>query len=111
MKAHETWLDLPGAGDIAARVDVELNKKYFRTTCPLTLRQREKLLAAAQAAKRPTLMHWSKELLATLMKQKVKPAGPYDSLDAIFAQGKAKQVQEELQKEFECEIRKRVEGE
>lgn len=109
-KAHETWLDLANAGDISARVDVELNKKYFRVTQTLTLRQREKLLAAAQAAKRPTLMHWSKELLASLMKKKVKPTGPYDSLDAIFAQGKDKQVQEELQKEFEMEISKLVEA-
>ena len=108
VKAYETWLDLPNAGDISARVDVELNKKYFRTTCSLTLLQREKLLAAAQAAKFPTLMHWSKDLLASLMKKKVKPAGPYDSFEAIFAEGKDKQVQEELQNEFESEISKIV---
>jgi lysophospholipase L1-like esterase len=109
-KAQETWLDLSNAGDISARVDVELNKKYFRTTCALTLRQREKLLEAAKAAKRPTLMHWSKELLASLMKKKVKPASSYDSVDALFEPGVYKQVQEELQKEFEQEIHKIVKG-
>ena len=100
-KAYQTWLDAPHGGDISARVDVVLNKRFFRTTCALTLREREKLLAAAQAKKKPTLMHWSKDLLASLMKKRVKPAGPFDSLDAIFDQGQEKQVQDELQAEFE----------
>lgn len=109
-KAYQAWLDIPHGGDISARVDVVLNKRYFRTASVLTLREREKLLAAAQAAKKPTLMHWSKELLASLMKKKVKPAGPFDSLDSIFDQGKDKQVQDELQKEFEEAIRVIVGG-
>ncbi len=104
-KAYQSWLDIPHGGDISARVDVVLNKRFFRTSCALTLREREKLLAAAQAAKKPTLMHWSKDMLASLMKKKVKPAGPFDSLDALFDQGKDKQVQDELQVEFEKELR------
>jgi lysophospholipase L1-like esterase len=107
-KAYQTWLDLPNAGNFDARVDVEMNKKYFRTSCTLTLRQREKLFAAAQAAKRPTLMHWSKDLLSSLMKKKVKPTGPYDSLDVIFTSGDKDKVQAQLQQEFTDEIAKAV---
>ncbi|MCX7008878.1 MAG: SGNH/GDSL hydrolase family protein [Kiritimatiellaeota bacterium] len=107
-KAGETWLDLPNAGDLAARVDVELNKKYFRVTCALTLREREKLLGVAAASKKPTLMHWSKDFLNALMKKKVKPAGTFADLDALFAPGVRQQVQDELQHEFEQELRKLV---
>lgn len=74
----------------------------------MTLREREKVLEAAKEAGKPTLMHWSKDMLAALMKNKVKPAGPYDSLDAIFDAGKEKEVQIELQKEFEQRIREIV---
>ena len=100
-KAREAWLDLPDAGSFNTRVDVELNKKFFTASCALTLRQREKLLAAAAAAKRPTLTHWSKELLMSLMKKKVKPQGSFDSLDALFAPDVKEKVQAELQSEFE----------
>jgi len=109
-RAYATWMDLPHAGDLAARVDVVLNKQFFHTTCALTLRQRDKLLAAAQAAGRPTLLHWSKELLAALMKKKVTPSGPYDTIDALFAPGVKATVQAELQIEFEAEIRRIVEA-
>lgn len=107
-KAYDNWLDLPDAGNFSARVDVVLNKRYFHTTCTLTLREREKLLEAAKEAGKPTLMHWSKDLLASLMKKKIKPTGMYDSLDAIFDAGKEKEVQIELQKEFERAIREIV---
>ena len=50
------------------------------------------------------------EKLASLMKKKVKPAGPFDSLDAIFDQGKEQQVQAELQAEFEQALRAIVSG-
>jgi len=109
-QARQAWLDIPHAGDISARVDVVLNKQFFHTTCALTLREREKLLAAAQAAKKPTLMHWSKDLLAALMKKKVQPAGAYTALDALFAPGVREKVQAELQSEFEQSIRSIVEG-
>ncbi len=109
-KARQAWLDMPRAGDISARVDVVLNKQFFRTTCSLTLREREKLLAAAQAAQKPTLMHWSKDLLASLMKKKVQPAGAYDALDALFAPGVKEKVQAELQSEFDQSIRSIVDG-
>ena len=109
-KARQAWLDIPHAGDISARVDVVLNKQFFHTTCTLTLREREKLLAAAQAAKKPTLMHWSRELLLSLMNKKVKPAGAYDALDALFAPGVREKVQAELQSEFDQAIRSIVEG-
>jgi len=89
---------------------VVLNKQFFRTTCVLTLREREKLLAAALAAKKPTLMHWSKDLLASLMKKKVQPAGAYAALDALFAPGVREKVQAELQSEFDRAIRSIVEG-
>jgi lysophospholipase L1-like esterase len=105
-KARETWLDLPDAGTFNTRVDVELNKKFFTATCSLTLRQRERVLEAAAAAKRPTLNHWSKELLFSLMKKKVKPLGPFESLDDLFAADVKDKVQAELQKEFAEEISK-----
>lgn len=105
-KARETWLDLPGAGTFNTRVDVELNKKFFTTTTTLTLRQREKLLAAAEAARRPTLMHWSRDLLLSLVKRRVKPAGPYESLDALFAPDVKDKVQADLATEFAAEIEK-----
>ncbi|MEY4033967.1 MAG: hypothetical protein RL492_1161 [Verrucomicrobiota bacterium] len=103
-KAREAWLDLPGAGAFSTRVDIELNKKYFTAQCSLTLRQRERLLAAAAAAKRPTLNHWAKELLLTLMKRQVKPQGPYESLDALFAPETKAKVQADLQAQFSAEI-------
>jgi hypothetical protein len=105
-KAREAWLDLPDAGTFDTRADVELNKKFFTATCALTLRQRERVLDAAAAAKRPTLSHWSKELLLSLMQRKVKPQGTFDSLDALFAPDVKDQVQTELQKEFAEEISK-----
>jgi lysophospholipase L1-like esterase len=105
-KARETWLDLPGAGTFTTRVDVELNKKFFTATCALTLRQRERVLEAAAAAKRPTLNHWSKELLLSLMKKKVEPLGPFESLDDLFAADVKDKVQAELQNEFAEEISK-----
>lgn len=108
--AYEKWLDIPNAGGFSARVDVVMNKRFFHVTCNATLREREQLLAAAKAAGRPTLMHWSKELLASLMKKKLKPTGPFNSLDEIFDQGKDKQVQEDLQREFEQAIRKIAAG-
>lgn len=103
-KAHETWLDLPGAGNFMTRVDIEQNKKFFAVSTTATLRQREMLLAAAAAAKRPTLMHWSRDLLMSLMKRKVKPAGPHESLEALFNPGVKDRIQAELQVEFEAEI-------
>ena len=103
-KARETWLDLPGAGAVRARVDIEMNKKFFATGCVLTLRQRERLLDAAAAAKRPTLNHWAKDLLHSLMKRKVKPAGSYESMDALFAPEAKAKVEAELQQEFAAEI-------
>ena len=107
-KAYETWMDIPDAGNFSARVDVVLNKKFFGTNCKLTLRQREKVLEAAKAAKKPTLMHWSKDLLLSLMKKKVKSAGSCESLDALFEPGVKDKVQAELQAEFEAEIRRIV---
>jgi lysophospholipase L1-like esterase len=109
-KANEGWLDLPDAGSFSTRVDVELNKKFFTASVHLTLRQRERLLEAAEAAKKPTLMHWSKDLLLSLMKKKVQPTGPYDSLDALFVPAEREKVQAELQSEFEAEIARIVEG-
>lgn len=106
--ARETWLDLPGAGTITTRVDVELNQKFFTATCPLTLRQRERLLAVVAAAKRPTLNHWAKEKLLALMKQKVKPQGTYDALEDLFASTVKSKVQAELQQEFVAEINQAV---
>ena len=103
-QAKATWLDLPDGGSLRARVDIELNNKFFAASSTLTLRQRERLLEAAAAAKRPTLNHWSKELLLSLMKRKVKPAGPYESLDALFAPEAKSKVQAELQDEFAAEI-------
>ncbi len=105
-KAREAWLDLSAAGALGTRVDIELNKKYFTASLPLTLRQREKVLAAAAAAKRPTLNHWTKELLLSLMKRKVKPQGPFESLDALFDPEAKAKVQAELQAEFTAEIEK-----
>lgn len=105
-KAREAWLDLPGAGSLRTRVDVEMNKKFFTASSPLTLRQRDRLLEAAAAAKRPTLNHWSKELLLSLMKKKVQPTGPYTSLEALFAPEAKAKVQAELQEEFTAEIAK-----
>ena len=107
-KAREAWLDLPGAGAFTTRADIELNKKFFTASCTLTLRQREKVLAAAAAANRPTLSHWSKELLLSLMKRKVKPEGPFESLDALFAPDVKDKVQAELKAEFVAEIEKIV---
>ena len=107
-KAHETWLDLPDAGTLGTRADVELNKKFFTATCPLTLRQRERILTVAAAAKRPTLGHWSKELLLSLMKRKVKPTGPFESLDALFAPESKEKVQRELQAEFVAEVQRLI---
>ncbi|NCX97226.1 MAG: hypothetical protein EBX35_01165 [Planctomycetia bacterium] len=107
-KARESWLDLPDAGTVSTRVDVELNKKFFTATCPLTLRERERLLAVAAAEKRPTLGHWSKELLLSLMERKVKPAGPFESLDALFAPESKGRVQRELQAEFVAEVEKLI---
>lgn len=109
-KSRQAWLDLPHAGDLSARVDVVLNKQFFRTTCALTLREREKVLAAARAAQKPTLMHWSKDLLAALMRKKVQPTGAYEALEALFAPGVREKVQAELQAEFEQSIRRIVEG-
>lgn len=104
IKACETWLDLPGAGSFNTRVDIELNKKFFTATCTLTLRQRERVIDAAEAAKRQTLTHWSKELLLSLMKKKVKPLGSFDSLDALFAPEVKEKVQAELHSEFVAAI-------
>ena len=103
-KAYETWMDIPDAGNFSARVDVVLNKKFFGTSCKLTLRQREKIIEAAKAAKKPTLMHWSKDMLLSLMKKKVKPVGHYNSLDALFEPGVKDKIQAELQAEFDAEI-------
>lgn len=109
-KARDIWLDLPGLGDMQTRVDIVLHKKVMIAKIALTLREREKVLAVIKAANRPTTTHWSRELLLSLMKRKVKPTGPYESLDALFEPGNQKQVQEELQKEFEQAIHNIVAG-
>ena len=107
-KAYEAWLDLPGLGDMQTRADVVLNKKFFSVKVSMTLREREKMLAAIKEAKRPTTTHWSRELLLSLMKKKVKPAGTYASLEALFEPEVKDKVQAELQAEFEAEIRRVV---
>lgn len=107
-QAREHWLDLPGLGDFQTRADIVLNKKFMTAKVSMTLRQRETLLAAIARAKRPTTTHWSRELLLSLMKKKVKPAGPYESLEALFEPAVKDKVQAELQTEFEAEVRRIV---
>ena len=108
-KMEDQWMDAPGFGDFDARVDIVLNVKFMDVkTPPLTLRQLDKIDAAAKAARRPTRLHWSRELLLSLMKKKVKPAGPYDSLDALFEPGVKQKVEAELQNEFTAEVEKIV---
>ena len=46
----------------------------------------------------------------SLIRRKVAPAGPYASLDALFESGVREQVQADLQKDFDAEIRTIVEG-
>ena len=109
-RAEEAWLAIPRAGSFSTRVDVELNQKYFVTNTELSLGEREKILAAVEAAGRPTVMHWSKDLLLSLMKQKLRPNGPYESLEALFEPGVREKVQAELQEEFTARIRAIVEA-
>ena len=106
IDSYQKWLDIPHAGDISARVDIVLNKQYFSVKSTLTLRQREKLINIAQEANKPTLMHWAKDFLHSLIKKKVKPLGEFNSLSDLFEAKNKKNIQTELQEEFNREIQK-----
>lgn len=109
-KAQEGWMDIPEAGNFSGRYDLELNKKFFGVSCKLTLRERDKVLAVVKASGKPTTTHWTKDWLGSAMKKKVKPDGPYDSLDALFAPDVKAKVQAELQSEFDAEIKRIAQG-
>jgi lysophospholipase L1-like esterase len=97
-KAHDLWLDVPGGATLRASFTPGRGKT-FRASHQVTMRQREKLVAAAQKQGK-TLDQWLEETLAAEAAKLITPAGPYASYEAIFTEQKDKQAQAELQASF-----------
>lgn len=99
-KARETWLDLPGGANLRVNFDAK-NRK--RLTANVSLRERPKLQAAADA-KKQSVDQMLRSIYAEEVKRLLKPSGEFDSVDAIFAAKKEREVQTALQQKFDKRV-------
>lgn len=97
-KARQAWLDLPGGANLRVNFDTQ-NRKRLTATANVSLRERAKLQAAA-AARKQSVDQLLRAIYAEEVKRLLKPAGEFDSVDAIFEVKKEKEVQVALQRQF-----------
>ena len=101
-KAQDAWLDLPNAAGFRARFDAGKGKA-FQASARVSLRQMEKLKAdAAKTGK--SVDEILNAAYAADVKALLKPAGEYESTEAIFAAKKDKEVQAALEKKFAAHV-------
>ncbi|MFA6563342.1 MAG: GDSL-type esterase/lipase family protein [Verrucomicrobiia bacterium] len=101
-KAQQVWLDLPGGANLRVNFDAK-NRKRLSTTANVSLRQRPKLQAAADA-KKQSVEQMLRAIYAEEVKRLLKPAGEFNSVDAIFEAKKEKEVQAALQQKFDKHV-------
>ncbi|MCX6904399.1 MAG: SGNH/GDSL hydrolase family protein [Verrucomicrobia bacterium] len=97
-KAREAWLDIPGSASARASYDAGKGKS-LKASHKITLRQLERLQALA-SRENQSLDDLLKAAYAGEVKAVLKPAGEYESAEAIFQAGKDKDVQAQLQEKF-----------
>lgn len=101
-KAQDAWLDIPNAAGLRARFDAGKGKA-FQASARVSPRQLEKLKAdAAKTGK--SLDEILNAAYAADVKALLKPAGEYESTEAIFAAKKDREVQAALEKKFAAHV-------
>ena len=101
-KAQDAWLDIPNGAGLRVRFDAGKGKA-FQASARISLRQQDKLKAdAAKAGK--SLDEILNAAYAADVKALLKPAGEYESTEAIFAAKKDKEVQAALEKKFAAHV-------
>ncbi|MCX6906428.1 MAG: GDSL-type esterase/lipase family protein [Verrucomicrobia bacterium] len=101
-KARQAWLDIPGGANLRVNFDAK-NRKRITAAANVSLRGRPKLQAAADA-KKQSVDQMLLALYAEEVKRLLKPAGEFDSVDAIFEAKKEKEVQAALQRQFDKRV-------
>ncbi len=101
-KAQDAWLDLPTAAGVRARYDLGKGKS-FQANARLSLRQLEQLKAHA-AKQGKSLDEILNAAYAADVKAVFKPAGEFESAEALFAAKKDREVQAQLEKKFAAHV-------
>ena len=101
-KARQAWLDLPGGANLRVNFDAK-NRKRLSANANVSLRERPKLQAIADTRKQP-VEQMLRALYAEEVKRFLKPAGEFDSVDAIFETKKEREVQGALQQKFDKRV-------
>jgi lysophospholipase L1-like esterase len=101
-KARQAWLDLPGGANLRVNFDAK-NRKRLTANANVSLRQRPQLQAIADARKLP-VDQMLRAIYAEEVKRLLKPAGEFDSVDAIFEAKKEREVQTTLQQKFDKRV-------
>ncbi|MBI5819546.1 MAG: hypothetical protein HZA88_11220 [Verrucomicrobia bacterium] len=101
-KAQQAWLDVPGGANLRVNFDAK-NRKRLTATANVSLRERPKLQAAADA-KKQSVDQMLRAIYAEEVKRLLKPSGEFDSVDAIFVAKKEREVQTALQQKFDKRV-------
>jgi len=101
-KARQAWLDIPGGANLRATFDTK-SRKRLTATANVSLRDRPKLQTAADA-KKLSADQLLRAIYAEEVKRLLKPAGEFDSVDAIFEAKKERDVQSMLQQRFDKSV-------
>lgn len=101
-RARQAWLDLPGGANLRVNFDAK-NRRRLTATVNVTLRDRPKLQAAADA-KRQSVDQLLRAIYTEEVKRLLKPAGEFDSVDAIFEAKKEREAQSALQQKFDKRV-------
>ncbi|MBI5685390.1 MAG: hypothetical protein HZC54_09920 [Verrucomicrobia bacterium] len=79
------------------------NRKRLTASANISLRERPKLQAAADARKQ-SVEQMLRAIYVEEVKRLLKPAGEFDSVDAIFEARKKREVQTTLQQKFDKRV-------
>ncbi len=101
-KARQAWLDIPGGANLHVTFNAK-DRKRLTANVNVSLRERPKLQAAADA-KKQTVDQMLRAIYAEEVKRLLKPAGEFDSVDAIFEAKKDREVQTALQQKFDKRV-------
>ncbi|MCX6899484.1 MAG: GDSL-type esterase/lipase family protein [Verrucomicrobia bacterium] len=101
-KARQAWLDIPGGANLRVNFDAK-NRKRLTANANVSLRERPKLQATADA-KKQSVDQMLRAIYAEEVKRLLKPAGEFESVDAIFEAKKEREVQTALQQKFDKRV-------
>ena len=100
--AQQAWLDLPGGANLRANFDAK-NRKRLTANANVSLRERSKLQAVADARKQ-SVDQMLRAIYAEEVNHLLKPAGEFASVDAIFEAKKEREIQTALQQKFDQRV-------